>query len=131
MVVPYGTTICTGPIIGEQSARQSDSRMSNASQPHSAEQFGAQRDFWWHRDFLDLMAARWRLREASSLADIGCGLCHWSRLLYSYLRAPARFSGVDREARWVAEAPQHFRRAFPIVAPASITFRHGDAGRLP
>ena len=68
--------------------------------PHSAEQFGAQRDFWWHRDFLDLMAARWRLAEASSLADIGCGLCHWSRLLYPYLRGPARFAGVDREARW-------------------------------
>src|ERR1039458_5904506 len=41
--------------------------------PHSAEQFGPQRDFWWNRDFLDLMATRWRLREAASLADIGCG----------------------------------------------------------
>ena len=28
-----------------------------AIQPHSADQFGAQRDFWWNRDFLDLMAA--------------------------------------------------------------------------
>jgi len=89
------------------------------SQPHSAECFGEQRDFWWHRDFLDLMAARWCLREASSLADIGCGLCHWSRKLYPYLRAPARFAGVDREARWVAEAPEHFRRSFPTVAPDS------------
>ena len=73
-------------------------------QPHSAEQFGPQRDFWWHRDFLDLMAARWSLNEAASLADVGCGQCHWSRLLYPYLRAPARFAGVDREPRWVAEA---------------------------
>ena len=40
----------------------------------SAELFGEQRDFWWNRDFLDLMAARWRLQEADSLADIGCGL---------------------------------------------------------
>jgi SAM-dependent methyltransferase len=77
------------------------------------------------------MAARWRLREASSLADIGCGLCHWSRLLFPYLRAPARFAGVDREARWVAEAPEHFRRAFPKVASDSITFHQGEAGRLP
>src|SRR6266853_420578 len=105
--------------------------MSAPPQPHSAECFGEQRDFWWHRDFLDLMAARWRLREASSLADIGCGLCHWSRLLYPYLRAPARFAGVDREARWVAEASEHFRRAFPKVVPDSITFHQGDAGRLP
>jgi SAM-dependent methyltransferase len=101
------------------------------SQPHSAEWFGEQRDFWWHRDFLDLMAARWRLREASSLADIGWGLGHWSRLLYPYLRRPARFAGVDREARWVAAAPEHFRRAFPNVAPDLITFHQGDAAQLP
>src|SRR5208283_589827 len=84
---------------------------------HSAEQFGPQRDFWWNHDFLDLMAARWRLQEASSLADIGCGLCHWSRLLYPYLRAGARFAGVDREEHWVAEAARSFRHAFPQVRP--------------
>jgi len=102
-----------------------------ATQPHSADQFGAQRDFWWHRDFLDLMAARWRLREAASLADIGCGLCHWSRLLYPYLRAPARFVGVDREPRWVAEAPEQFRRAFPQVSPDLLAFVQGDATAIP
>src|ERR1035441_3597090 len=99
--------------------------------PHSAEQFGPQRDFWWNRDFLDLMAARWRLREAASLADIGCGLCHWSRLLYPYLRAPARFAGVDREARWVAEAAGSFRRAFPQVPPDLLTVVQGDATAIP
>jgi trans-aconitate methyltransferase len=93
----------------------------NQNQPHSAEYLGEQRDFWWNRDFLDLMAARWRLNEASSLADIGCGLGHWSRLLYSYLRPPARLVGVDREPRWVAEAPQHFHRAFPHVSPEGIS----------
>src|SRR5947208_2328442 len=102
-----------------------------STQPHSAEQFGPQRDFWWNRDFLDLMAKRWRLSEAASLADIGCGLCHWSRLLYPYLRAPARFAGVDREARWVAEAPQHFRRVFPETAPELLSFHEGDATRIP
>jgi SAM-dependent methyltransferase len=100
-------------------------------QPHSAEQFGPQRDFWWHRDFLDLMATRWRLREATSLADIGCGLCHWSCLLYPYLKTPARFAGVDREPRWVAQAEQHFRRAFPHVPPDLIAFLQGDATSIP
>jgi SAM-dependent methyltransferase len=99
--------------------------------PHSAEQFGPQRDFWWNRDFLDLMATRWRLREAASLADIGCGLCHWSRLLYPYLRAPARFAGVDREERWVAEAAVSFRRAFPQVPPELLTVVQGDATKIP
>jgi ubiquinone/menaquinone biosynthesis C-methylase UbiE len=103
--------------------------MSN--QPHSAEWFGEQRDFWWNRDFLDLMAARWRLNDADSLADIGCGLGHWSRLLYAYLRPSARLVGIDREARWVAEAPEKFRQAFPQVSPGLISFRQGDADKLP
>jgi len=105
--------------------------MSTRPPPHSAEQFGEQRDFWWHRDFLDLMAARWRLREAASLADIGCGLCHWSRLLYPYLRRPTRFAGIDREARWIAEAPLRFRQAFPDVSPETFSFHQGDATHLP
>ena len=102
-----------------------------SDQPHSAEWFGEQRDYWWNRDFLDLMAGRWRLSEATSLADIGCGLGHWSRLLYPYLRPPARHAGVDREPRWVAEAPGKFHRAFPDVAPELISFHQGDAARLP
>ena len=102
-----------------------------SDQPHSADWFGEQRDFWWNRDFLDLMAARWRLHEAASLADVGCGLGHWSRLLYPYLRPPARLAGVDREPRWVAEAPERFRHAFPHVAPELFSFHQGDAARLP
>jgi SAM-dependent methyltransferase len=102
-----------------------------AAAPHSAEQFGPQRDFWWNADFLDLMATRWRLREAASLADIGCGLGHWSRLLYSYLRAPARLVGVDREERWVAAAVGNLRSAFPQVPPDLLTVVQGDATRIP
>ena len=105
--------------------------MQTQSQPHSAEQFGVQRDFWWNRDFLDLMAVRWRLGEAASLADIGCGRCHWSRLLYPYLRAPARFAGIDREPKWVAEAAQIFSTAFPHVPPDLLTFAQGDASKIP
>jgi SAM-dependent methyltransferase len=101
------------------------------SQPHSAEQFGSQRDFWWHRDFLDLMANRWRLCEAASLADIGCGQGHWSRLLYGYLRAPARLVGIDREPRWVSEAAQKFQRAFPLVTADHFDFLSGDATKIP
>ena len=101
------------------------------SKPHSAEQFGPQRDFWWHRDFLDLMATRWRLREAASLADIGCGQGHWSRLLYPYLRAPARLAGVDREPQWVAKAAENFRHAFPQLAPDQFAFIVGDATKIP
>jgi len=103
----------------------------NSRQPHSAEWFGEQRDYWWNRDFLDLMARRWRLHEASSLADIGCGLGHWSRLLYGYLRPPAKLVGVDQEPRWIAEAPQQFQKAFPDAPPNLVSFLQGDALALP
>lgn len=101
------------------------------TQPHSAAEFGPQRDFWWHRDFLDLMATRWRLGEATSLADIGCGQGHWSRLLYPYLRPPARLTGIDREPQWATVAAQNFRQAFPNVAPDLATFATGEATKIP
>lgn len=105
--------------------------MFTNAKPHSEHQFGPQRDFWWNRDFLDLMARRWRLSEATSLADIGCGLCHWSRLLYGYLHQPARFAGIDREARWLSEAPARFASAFPTVPANLLTFVKGDATDIP
>jgi SAM-dependent methyltransferase len=105
--------------------------VASTDEPHSADQFGPQRDFWWHKDFLDLMASRWRLHEAASLADIGCGQCHWSRLLYPYLRQPARFAAVDREEAWVAAARETFRRSFPDKSPDLWTFAQGDATSIP
>lgn len=110
---------------------RADPALQMKPQPHSAEEFGPQRDFWWHRDFLDLMANRWRLGEAASLADIGCGQGHWSRLLYPYLRSPARLAGVDREPQWAVEAAVNFHRAFPQVALDRFTFVPGDATKIP
>ena len=100
-------------------------------EPHSAACFGPQRDHWWNRDFLDLMARRWRLDQVSSIADIGCGVGHWSRLLYPYLKAPAQLAGVDREARWVTEGERRFREAFPQVAAELVKFHQGDATAIP
>ena len=100
-------------------------------EPHSAAHFGEQRDFWWHRDFLDLMALRWKLADASSIADIGCGLGHWSRLLYRYLKAPASLVGVDRESEWVGQAFTFFKRVYPEVSADQVKFIQGDALCLP
>jgi SAM-dependent methyltransferase len=118
-------------ITPKRSPKHRAARRAALPAPHSAEQFGPQRDFWWNPDFLDLMTTRWRLREATSLADIGCGLCHWSRLVYPYLRAPARFTGVDREARWVVQAARNLLRAFPQVPPGLLTVVQGDATDIP
>ena len=66
-----------------------------SDQPHSAEFFGEQRDFWWNRDFLALMATRWRLHEASSLADIGHGC-----FIPTCARVPGSPGLIAKRAGW-------------------------------
>jgi cyclopropane fatty-acyl-phospholipid synthase-like methyltransferase len=53
---------------------------------HSEAYFGDERDFWWNRDFLELMAKRWDLKSVSSALDVGCGVGHWGQLLSHFLR---------------------------------------------
>jgi ubiquinone/menaquinone biosynthesis C-methylase UbiE len=98
---------------------------------HSEEYFGEQRDFWWRPDFLRLMAKRWRLSAASSLVDVGCGLGHWSMLLYPLLKPNATLVGIDPERKWVKEAPARFFARFPSVNRDSFTFKRGNANALP
>ena len=52
---------------------------------HSEEYFGDFRDFWYNFDFLELMAKRWELGNVRTLLDVGCGQCHWTRLVSAFL----------------------------------------------
>lgn len=97
-----------------------------ADTPHSAEYFGEQRDFWWNRDFLELMARRWGLPEAPRILDVGCGVGHWGRLMLSLVSARASLVGLDREPKWVDEAT---RIATQRALPAQ--YQQGDAAALP
>jgi SAM-dependent methyltransferase len=76
---------------------------------HSAAYFGDTRDHWWNLDFLQLVARRWRLREVTTVLDVGCGVGHWGQLLEAVLPADARLTGVDREAAWVEAATTRAR----------------------
>ena len=78
--------------------------MTSEPRPHSAEYFGDQRDFWWNRDFVELMARRWQLSQARSVLEVGSGVGHWSRVLAPSLAPEAKLVGVEREPKWVAEA---------------------------
>jgi ubiquinone/menaquinone biosynthesis C-methylase UbiE len=102
---------------------------SPASQaPHSAEYFGEERDHWWNGDFLDLLADRLRLGEVSRIADIGCGVGHWSMLVHARLAKDAELIGIDRDAVNVAGA---IERAARLAPDKRLSFREGDALDLP
>ena len=92
--------------------------------PHSAEYFGEQRDFWWNLDFLQLMARRWLLPEAPRMLDVGCGIGHWGRLMLSLVSDRATLVGLDREAKWVAEAAARAaKRGLSVMrVPCAIQF---------
>src|SRR5947209_228686 len=74
--------------------------------PHSWEFFGPERDHWWNRDYLALIAARLELDGVHSVLDVGCGIGHWGRALGSVLHPDVSFVGLDREPRWLARAAE-------------------------
>ncbi|MDP4231612.1 MAG: class I SAM-dependent methyltransferase, partial [Bacteroidota bacterium] len=77
------------------------------SPPHSAAYFGDFRDFWWNRDFLELMARRLHLENVRTVLDVGCGIGHWGRRLESVLPQEATIIGIDREEEWIRECKKH------------------------
>lgn len=95
---------------------------------HSAEHFGVTRDHWWNRDFLQLMAKRWRLEEVREVLDVGCGVGHWGMLLASVMAADVRVTGVDREPTWVTRASA---RALSCGLNGRFSYRQAEAEQLP
>lgn len=95
---------------------------------HSAEYFGDTRDHWWNRDYLALLAKRWRLSEVRDALDVGCGVGHWGMLIGEQLPAEARVTGVDREPAWVAKAAE---RAAARGLGGRYRYLQGTAESLP
>jgi SAM-dependent methyltransferase len=71
---------------------------------HSAEYFGETRDYWWNRDFLELIGRRLAFDRVHDVLDVGCGVGHWGQLLANVLPRTARVHGVDRDPLWVETA---------------------------
>jgi ubiquinone/menaquinone biosynthesis C-methylase UbiE len=99
-----------------------------SNKSHSEEYFNSCRNYWWNQDFLDLMAQRWNLSQYSSLLDVGCGLCHWSKLLIPYLKSGSRIFAIDSDEK-SAKGSDELRACFAGFN-ADITFKSGDAHRL-
>jgi SAM-dependent methyltransferase len=94
---------------------------------HSAAYFGDARDFWWNRDYVELLARRIELASVTHALDAGCGVGHWGRVLLPHMPAAA-LVGVDREAAWVDEAA---KRAAAAGFGGRATYRAGTVEALP
>ncbi|MBS1984660.1 MAG: methyltransferase domain-containing protein, partial [Bdellovibrionales bacterium] len=101
---------------------------SNNNTGHSAEYFGASRDFWWNHDFLALMAQRLRLDQCTLALDVGCGIGHWGFTLARAVNPRAQWTGVDREPNWVRRAGERARDA---GLAERFRFVEGTAQALP
>ncbi|MCA1624879.1 MAG: class I SAM-dependent methyltransferase [Acidobacteria bacterium] len=95
---------------------------------HSELFFSDYRDYWYNKDFLDLMAKRWDLGRYSTLLDIGCGLCHWSQLLTPYLKPNSTVTAYDNDIKWAA-GNEGLKVRFKSLQ-SSLNFVKGDAHRL-
>lgn len=100
-----------------------------SARPHSAEFFGEERDYYWNSDYLDLIAKRLDLASVTSAADVGCGVGHWSALLYPHLAREARIVGIDREERHIAGFVERMRGVAPAFA--TVSSAQADATALP
>ena len=101
--------------------------MSNKG--HSEDYFGDDRNFWWNKDYFDLLATRWRLETRSKLLDVGSGCCHWSKLFCHYLQHPAQIVALDMDPKW-AKGNDSIAHYF-AQRETTVTFVQGDAQKLP
>ncbi|CAN5703032.1 hypothetical protein BH24ACI2_BH24ACI2_14420 [soil metagenome] len=95
---------------------------------HSELFFSDYRNYWYNKDFLDLMAKRWNLGRYSTMLDIGCGLCHWSQLLVPYLKPNSTVTAYDNDIKWAA-GNEELKARFKSLQ-SSLNFVKGDAHRL-
>lgn len=85
--------------------------------PHSAEYFGAERDYFWNADYLDLLFGRLGLPQPAAILDVGCGEGHWARLVAGRLSPGSSVTGVDREAVHLAA----FERGLATTETAGLS----------
>lgn len=71
---------------------------------HSEEYFGESRDFWWNKDYVNLLSERFQLNQYTNILDVGCGVGHWFRVLAPFLNKEASYTGLDQEEVWVEKA---------------------------
>ncbi len=97
---------------------------------HSESFFGDYRDFWWNDDFLNQMAQRLSLVQHHSVLDVGCGQCHWTKIIASLIGRPATITGIDNEPKWVS-GKNKLDKDFQQLGIEKFELIEGSAEKLP
>lgn len=98
-----------------------------SGEPHSAAYINPQRDFWWNRDYLQLLARRLDLGGVRSALDVGAGAGHWRAVLVPLLAPSATVVGVERDRRWIDRARE---RAVELGLAERCSYTQGVAESL-
>ena len=96
---------------------------------HSEDFFGTYRNFWWNEGFLNLLNKRLQLQTHHNMLDVGCGQCHWSKILADYLGKPAKIYAVDNDRKW-SKGEKEIRTYFQ-EKNIDFELKKGDAHELP
>jgi ubiquinone/menaquinone biosynthesis C-methylase UbiE len=111
-------------------AKKTKKHMSeNNKKGHSEKYFTDDRDHWFNQDFLDLLARRWGLSEHATLLDVGAGMCHWSKLLVTYLKPNSQITALDSDVKWAKSSPEI--QDFFKENKSTLNYVKGDAHKLP
>ena len=84
--------------------------MTQQQEAHSETHLTESREYWWNKDYLQLLAERLNLSTCINLADIGCGHGLMAFLLAPYLPENAIVNGIDLEIKYVKKAKQKAKK---------------------
>lgn len=99
---------------------------------HSERYFTDARDYWWHSDYLGLLAKRFQVAQARSILEVGVGQGHFARAWMPHFSKGYTFTGLDREERSLQIAREK-TAAFCLENghDGQISFVKGAAENLP
>ena len=104
--------------------------MTQQQEAHSETHLTESREYWWNKDYLQLLAERLNLSTCINLADIGCGHGLMAFLLAPYLPENAIVNGIDLEIKYVKKAKQKAKK-FNKDSQVAFYFQQGDVMHLP
>ena len=100
-----------------------------AEKAHSEEYIHAEsRDYWYNKDFFELIISRFKLNGIESIADIGCGNGYMLLKFIKHISSVKNVFGLDREKIFLEEAAE---KITALNKKIKYRFECGEAEKIP